>query len=484
MNWNSCAPAIAAFVLTACNISTSLLKPHDAWLVEPDEIGFEFEDVVLKTGPKTSVHGWFIPNEESDGRTVILCHGNAANISFYHPYYSFLHEAGYHVFLFDYRGFGKSEGSVSVRALFTDTESALAYVESRADVDPDRIVLFGTSLGSIVAMRTAARHPELAGIVIEDATSPRQYISRGIGSFLASLAGLLVLPSSIEPANNAKKIDCPALFLCGEWDSALLSHLEIVEAFTAPAASWVQPRTAHAPSGLLEHDLEYQASVARFLDSCMGDDFPRVRALQASPGVIQLQRFGPHREGSLAVQLCVVGERGQVSFSEHWLEGDSMRVSVDGPYKYVEAWPYTRIERVAESGSWRRERGPLAVSSDALQLLESSADSVRESLTPYVEARALAAVLEEFEEGNGMLAQEAQTELIPVFLLMGEALLSSPQESDHSLGTALLERCVAAEPSVHGAHCWPASPYRVGFRGQAELAKARKLLQMKEAAND
>lgn len=58
--------------LTSCGLSSRLLIPREAWLVEPDELGFTFENVELESGPHTSVHGWFLPSAKSDGRTVVL----------------------------------------------------------------------------------------------------------------------------------------------------------------------------------------------------------------------------------------------------------------------------------------------------------------------------------------------------------------------------------------------------------------------------
>jgi alpha-beta hydrolase superfamily lysophospholipase len=151
-----------------------------------------------------------LPSEDSDGRTVVLCHGNAANISFYHPYYLFLHDAGFHVFLFDYRGFGRSRDDVSVDALFGDTEAALQHVFARPEVDRGKVVLFGMSLGAIPALDAAARNPELAGLVIKNASNPHAALQRGAGGFLTFWAELLALPGGMEPADNARLHQRPA----------------------------------------------------------------------------------------------------------------------------------------------------------------------------------------------------------------------------------------------------------------------------------
>ncbi len=465
-------------LLCGCNVSSRLLIPRTEWLVEPTELGFECESVELETGANTSVHGWFLPNSNSDGRTVVLCHGDAANISFYHPYYTFLHAAGFHVFVFDYRGYGKSRGKVSIRAIFSDTERVLEHILARPDVDRDKVVLFGTSLGAIVALRSAAFHPELAGVVIEDAASPEAYLRRSLGGFLTFWVQLLALPSRIEPANNAAGLEMPALFICGAWDPALRQHLAAAGASPSPVANWVQPRTAHAPSGLLEHDLEYQAGVSRFLDACVEGRCPRVEvaASTRSMGALTITPHDLDASEPLAVELCCVDETGQAEFRSLWLTGEGLEVSIDRPFEFATAWAYQRVQPDLETGAWSRTRGPLALASSSVQFLQSLASAVRTSITELEEARVFASALAELEARDGPLPVQAQTELIPDLLFVGATLLKSELDADRSEGIALLRRCVNAEPPIHGAHYWPGSPYRVGFRYLAEVQQARSLL--------
>ena len=86
----------------------------------PSDFGLAYEEEQIQTGSDTSVHGWFIPAANANGRTVVFCHGNGINITYCQPYYQFLHDAGFNVFLYDYRGFGKSWGAVSMDAMLSD----------------------------------------------------------------------------------------------------------------------------------------------------------------------------------------------------------------------------------------------------------------------------------------------------------------------------------------------------------------------------
>lgn len=79
--------------------------------------------------------------------TIIHAHGNAGNMSAHWPLVSWLPERNFNVFMFDYRGFGKSKGTPSQAGLLNDTQSAINVVRHRSDVNPQRLVLFGQSIG-------------------------------------------------------------------------------------------------------------------------------------------------------------------------------------------------------------------------------------------------------------------------------------------------------------------------------------------------
>lgn len=469
-------PLLLCPLIAGCRLDSQFLKPVDRWLVEPDAVGLPYETFELATGPHTSVHGWFLPNEDSDGRTVILCHGSGANISFYHPYYSLLHEAGYHVVLFDYRGYGQSRGEVNIAALFDDTETVLEYVIGHEEVDANKLVLFGTSLGSIVAMRSAARHPELAGLIIENAVSPRAALNAALGWPLAALAQTMLMPSRLEPANNVEGVTCPLLFICGAWDPALDQHLAVVDRATGSTASWIQPETGHAPNGLLEHELEFPVAVQRFLAACIEGRNPRVCVRRVSEGRGELALRDWCGERPVAVQLTLIDATGNCEFRSVWLDEDTMEFEWPESVARAHAWPYRFVLDGDATKAWIRKRGPLAKAEDTMRTLRAIADLVRTESTSLQDARLFVEELSTFEEAHGPLASMAQTELIPEFVLVAEALLESKGTEDAERGRRLLERALVAEPVVPAAHYWPASAYRAGFRGRTDVERARARL--------
>ncbi|MFQ5806427.1 MAG: alpha/beta hydrolase, partial [Phycisphaerae bacterium] len=103
--------------------------------------------------------------------TVIHFHGNAANITNHFLLSYWLVWEGYNLFVFDYRGYGKSEGDVTREGTIQDGHAALDYVLMRSDVNPQRIVVFGQSLGGAVATVVAAQRPEIRALALDSTFS-------------------------------------------------------------------------------------------------------------------------------------------------------------------------------------------------------------------------------------------------------------------------------------------------------------------------
>jgi hypothetical protein len=101
---------------------------------DPGDKGLEYEDVTLVAGDGVKLHGWFVPGPGE--MTWVWFHGNAGNISHRIENLVDLHDRlGLNVFVFDYWGYGRSEGRLSEQGTYLDAEAALAYVRSRPDVD-------------------------------------------------------------------------------------------------------------------------------------------------------------------------------------------------------------------------------------------------------------------------------------------------------------------------------------------------------------
>jgi len=125
-----------------------------------------YEDVIFPAADGQKLHGWFIPHERSPV-VLIVSHGNAGNISDRHEMGEYLAEAlGVNVLMYDYRGYGQSEGRPSEEGTYSDIRGAYSYVRSRGYA-PSMILLFGQSLGTAITIDLASS--ETVGAVILEA---------------------------------------------------------------------------------------------------------------------------------------------------------------------------------------------------------------------------------------------------------------------------------------------------------------------------
>jgi fermentation-respiration switch protein FrsA (DUF1100 family) len=132
------------------------------------ELGRPFEDVYFRTGDGVELNGWFFPSDTNSARSsqvVLLCHGNGGNISYRLDMAEALLSTGVNVFLFDYRGYGRSKGYPSEEGTYQDAEAACRWLEQRGFAGRD-IIVFGESLGGGVAAGLATRKT-IGGLVLQ-----------------------------------------------------------------------------------------------------------------------------------------------------------------------------------------------------------------------------------------------------------------------------------------------------------------------------
>lgn len=133
----------------------------------PSAIGLKYRGVYLDTEDGVRIHGWMVGEEKYRGNGVILfCHGNAGNISHRLDTLEIFHQLEYNVFLFDYRGYGQSQGSPSEQGTYKDAEAAWKFLVETEKYAPGKIILFGRSLGGALAAHLASRH-DAAALVLE-----------------------------------------------------------------------------------------------------------------------------------------------------------------------------------------------------------------------------------------------------------------------------------------------------------------------------
>lgn len=172
------------------------------------KMGYQVESVFFEHSEKHKLHGWFIsPGSAWNGMTMLFFHGNAGNIfTHYTGIVPFINQ-GFKVFLFDYSGFGFSEGKATRENVLLDAFSALSYIKDRKDSDTGKLIIYGQSLGGHLALVAAARNQgKIDGVVAEGAfSSHRDIVAKRSG--LGFLAKLMVEEkySGLEAVQEYKK---------------------------------------------------------------------------------------------------------------------------------------------------------------------------------------------------------------------------------------------------------------------------------------
>jgi uncharacterized protein len=173
------------------------------------------QDVTFDTADGLQLEGWFVPAAGGHSRaTVLVFSGNAGNRVARVPLAAQLSRAGLSVLLVDYRGYGGNPGHPSERGLVADARAARAYLATRDDVDPARLVYFGESLGAAVAVRLAVQQPPMA-LVLRSPFVSLAEVGRMHYPFLP--VGLLLRDrwASIEQVGGLR---CPVLVVAGTGD--------------------------------------------------------------------------------------------------------------------------------------------------------------------------------------------------------------------------------------------------------------------------
>lgn len=130
----------------------------------PKHLGLEFQEIFFATPDNLKLHGWYIPAGD-EAPVLLWCHGNGGNISHRVPIIGELHQAGLGVFIFDYRGYGLSQGRASEAGVYEDALAAYGYLRNTVKVPVNRLVLWGRSLGGVIAAELATKVPVRAVIL-------------------------------------------------------------------------------------------------------------------------------------------------------------------------------------------------------------------------------------------------------------------------------------------------------------------------------
>lgn len=179
------------------------------------------EDVWLKAADGTRLHGWFVraPAQPAEA-TIIYFHGNGGNLSGVGWIAGHFTARGFDVMLFDYRGYGRSEGAaIDERGIFADADAAYDYVVRERGVPPARLVLYGQSLGTTAVADVASRKP-CGAVILESGLSSASDMARVVLPWLPRAFHRLAR-NRFESAQKLAGVKCPILVAHGDMDEVI-----------------------------------------------------------------------------------------------------------------------------------------------------------------------------------------------------------------------------------------------------------------------
>ncbi len=236
--------------------------PHSTLEQTPKDWGLEYEDVYLKTEDDVRLHAWYIPHPEAT-QTLLFFHGNAGNISHRRTSLEIFHRLGLNVLIISYRGFGKSEGRPSEVGIYKDATAAWLHLTNERNLKPDEIIIFGRSLGGVVATELASR-VQPGGLIIESTFSSARDIADAV---FTKLSRIIILRYEFNALENIQQVTSPVLVLHSPDDEIVPFRLgeKIFQAANQPK-TFVEMRGGHN-TGLLMSQPEYEQHLAKFIAS-------------------------------------------------------------------------------------------------------------------------------------------------------------------------------------------------------------------------
>jgi len=225
-----------------------IFQPSALVETTPGDLGVKFEKVALPIGGG-QVAGWWVPSQDPQAATLIYSHGNATNIGANVQDVVRFQKAGLNVFIYDYRGYGESTGGPPREKLaYEDAERAWTYLVNERRISPATIVIYGHSLGGVVAIDLASKHADAGALIVESTLTSIADLADGmrVGRLLPVR---LILTERFDALSRIAAVHVPTLILQGQEDSSHLTMGQhLYDAANDPKQRVVIPGGGHNDS--------------------------------------------------------------------------------------------------------------------------------------------------------------------------------------------------------------------------------------------
>jgi uncharacterized protein len=244
--------------------------PTRAHEVTPAELGLAYEELALRSEDGVRLHGWFLPVKGSR-LSVLVCHGNGGNVS-HRLDRALLMQSRLNVsvLLFDYRGYGASEGSPDEAGTYRDARAAWRWLVER-EHGPGRVVLFGESLGSAVALQLALEKDARA-LVLESPFASIPEMARAVYPFLPLWP---FVRTRYDNVGKVAALRMPLLVLHGDRDEVVpfAQGRRVFERAPEPKRFFAIPGAGHNDTYAVGGDAYWHA-LRGFLDELPAPESP------------------------------------------------------------------------------------------------------------------------------------------------------------------------------------------------------------------
>ncbi len=235
--------------------------------LDPSNIDLTFRDVSLSTADGETIAGWYIPVANEDNAPVLLFfHGNAGSISGRLGSIQTFHDLGLNVLIIDYHGYGRSTGKPTEKATDLDADAAWEYLTGELNIAPERIIVFGRSLGGGVAVSCAARHtPGL--LVVESSFTSTMDMGQRMFPYLPVR---ILCRHRYDNEKTIASVKCPVMIAHGPDDITVPFAFgqRIYEAANEPK-EFITISGGHNECGM-DSDVAYRAAFKVWIDRYVG----------------------------------------------------------------------------------------------------------------------------------------------------------------------------------------------------------------------
>ena len=245
-----------------------LYKPTHVLQTTPESHNLRYEEVWIpaKAEPSEHLHSWWIPQPKNRIGALIYFHGAGLNIGYNVTQADWLRKLGFDVLLAEYRGYGLSEGDFPTEhSFYEDAETALAYLTQERGISEREILVYGHSLGGAIAIDLATKHPDLAGIIVQNSfTSMSEMAARS--SYARWFPIQIILHQRFESLQKVRQLQTPILLIHTTGDPMIPAQMSqrLYQAARGPKELILVKSKVHHNAGPVFKTPEHLAKVKTF----------------------------------------------------------------------------------------------------------------------------------------------------------------------------------------------------------------------------